>query len=86
MAKDQDKYTTTIKCPGCEQTGTIHWAEAEIRPRPLAGQRRTLVRVSEGFRLTKPVGAPTGFGRAKNGIAPGVTRIICDQCETVQKT
>jgi hypothetical protein len=86
MAKHQGNYSTVIKCPGCEQTGTVHWAEAEVRPRPSAGLRRTIVRVSAGFRMTKPVGAPTGFGRAKNGIVPGVTRVLCDRCETVQKT
>lgn len=84
--KEPDRFTTTVKCPGCDQTGTVTWAEAEIRPRPPGGVRRTMVRVSEGFRMTKPVGAATGFGRAKNGIAPGVTRLVCDRCDTVQKT
>jgi hypothetical protein len=85
MAKERDRFTSAIKCPGCEQSGVVHWAEAEIRPRQ-AGQRRTMIRISDGFRLTKPVGAPTGFGRAKNGVPPGVTRAICDHCGTVQKT
>ncbi|HEX2590004.1 MAG TPA: hypothetical protein VHL34_00805 [Rhizomicrobium sp.] len=86
MAKDQDKFTTTIKCPGCEQTGTVWWAEAETRPRPIAGTKRTMLRVSEGFSVKKPVGAPTGFGRAKNGVPQGITRAICVQCGTVQKS
>jgi len=79
-AKKRDP--AAITCPGCSQTGTLFWADGDQAPK--AGQRRRLVRVSNGFHLRKPVGAPTGFGRAKNGIEPGHTRIVCDQCETVQ--
>lgn len=65
------QFVTTLKCPGCSQTGSIGWEE--VPPREgLAGLSRKLLFMSSGFHKTDALSIS------------GDPQITCDICEAIQ--
>ena len=65
------KFITTLKCPGCAQTGSVGWEEY-----PAGGGRSGLSR--------SMIFMSNGFHKAEGLYMSGDHEIACDVCETIQ--
>ena len=67
----RDRFTNTLSCPHCGQTGGVTWEENAVGHRETGPERR-LIDVSPGFHAEA--------GR----IQSGDPLIVCANCDTIQ--
>jgi hypothetical protein len=67
----RDRFTNTVNCPRCGQTGGVTWEENAIGHRE-AGPQRLLIDVTPGFHAEA---ART---------ASGDPLIVCTKCDAIQ--